>query len=293
MGAFVIALPIRDSALNQLLLRRSLRPDRLSVNRNPSQVDAHAMRCGIFRPIAISFCGYASPGACMCLSDFLRSQFGSPSGLFGSLFVAPFLNLTNIGLIRASVELLEPEPDDRVLDVGFGGGYSLLALADRMPNGRVVGVDHSPDMVVAAANLIQAKKLQARIRVRRGNVVNLPFAANTFDRVLTVNTIYYWQNLRAALGEIARVLKPGGRLAVAFRSPESLRLVTLAWDNFRRYEPQEVAEAMRKTGFRVPRVVHTNLWRIPDDLALIGESKKRSPRQADHQVAAVAGQQLR
>ena len=217
----------------------------------------------------------------MCLSDFLRSQFGSPSGLFGSLFVAPFLNLTNIGLIRASIELLEPEPDDRVLDVGFGGGYSLLALAEKLPNGRVVGVDHSPDMVVAAANLIQAKKLLARIRVRRGNVVKLPFAASTFDRVLTVNTIYYWPDLRAALREIGRVLKPGGRLAVAFRSPESLRLVTLAWDNFRRYETREVAEAMRKIGFRVPRVVHSNLWRIPDDLVVVGESKKRPTRKPE------------
>src|ERR1035441_2001998 len=217
----------------------------------------------------------------MCLSCFLRSQFGSPSGLFGSLFVAPFLNATNMAFIRTSVELLGLKPDDRVLDIGFGGGYSLLALAERILNGQVVGVDHSRDMVDAAASLIRARKLQARIRVRRGNVVKLPFTANTFDRILTVNTIYYWPDLRAALREIGRVLKPGGRLAVAFRSPESLRLVTLAWDNFRRYEPKEVAEAMRKTGFRVPRVVHTNLWRIPDDLALIGESKKRSPRQAD------------
>jgi ubiquinone/menaquinone biosynthesis C-methylase UbiE len=217
----------------------------------------------------------------MCLSDFLRSQFGSPSGLFGSLFVAPFLNLTNIGLIRASIELLEPEPDDRVLDIGFGGGYSLLALAEKLPIGRVVGVDHSRDMVDAAASLIRARKLQARIRVRRGNVVKLPFAASTFDRVLTVNTIYYWPDLRAALGEIGRVLKPGGRLAVAFRSPESLRLVTLAWDNFRRYETREVAEAMQKTGFRVSRVVHSNLWRIPDDLVVVGESKKRPTRKPE------------
>ena len=217
----------------------------------------------------------------MCLSDFLRSQFGSPSGLFGSLFVAPFLNFTNMSLIRSSIGLLDVKPDDRVLDIGFGGGYSLLALAEKLPIGRVVGVDHSRDMVDAAASLIRARKLQARIRVRRGNVVKLPFAANTFDRVLTVNTIYYWPDLRAALREIGRVLKPGGRLAVAFRSPESLRLVTLAWDNFRRYETREVAEAMWKTGFRVPRVVHSNLWRIPDDLVVVGESKKRPTRKPE------------
>lgn len=76
----------------------------------------------------------------MCLSDFLRSQFGSPSGPFGSLFVAPFLNFINLNLIRSTVDLLHPQPDDRVLDIGFGGGYSLLALARRVPRGRLVSV---------------------------------------------------------------------------------------------------------------------------------------------------------
>ena len=214
----------------------------------------------------------------MCLSCFLRSQFGSPSGLFGSLFVAPFLNATNMAFIRTSVELLGLKPNDRVLDIGFGGGYSLLALAERIPNGQVVGVDHSRDMVDAAASLIRARKLQARIRVRWGNVVKLPFAARTFDKVFTVNTIYYWPDLSLGLREITRVLKPGGRLMVGFRSPASLRLVTLAWDNFKRYEPQEVAAAMRNVGFRLLRVEHPTLSQTPDDLVLMGEYKKRSPR---------------
>ena len=214
----------------------------------------------------------------MCLSCFLRSQFGSPSGLFGSLFVAPFLNATNMAFIRTSVELLGLKPDDRVLDIGFGGGYSLLALAERIPNGQVVGVDHSRDMVNAAASLIRARKLHARIRVRWGNVVKLPFAARTFDKVFTVNTIYYWPDLSLGLREITRVLKPGGRLMVGFRSPASLRLVTLAWDNFKRYEPQEVAAAMRNVGFRLLRVEHPTLSQTPDDLVLMGEYKKRSPR---------------
>ena len=214
----------------------------------------------------------------MCLSCFLRSQFGSPSGLFGSLFVAPFLNATNMAFIRTSVELLGLKPDDRVLDIGFGGGYSLLALAERIPNGQVVGVDHSRDMVDAAASLIRARKLQARIRVRWGNVVKLPFAARTFDKVFTVNTIYYWPDLSLGLREITRVLKPGGRLMVGFRSPASLRLVTLAWDNFKRYERQEVAAAMRNVGFRLLRVEHPTLSQTPDNLVLMGEYKKRSPR---------------
>ena len=65
-------------------------------------------------------------------------------------------------LIRARSDLLKLRQDDRVLDIGFGGGYSLLALAKRVLGGRVVGVDHFSDMVTDAADLIRAQKLQKR-----------------------------------------------------------------------------------------------------------------------------------
>lgn len=101
----------------------------------------------------------------MWLSEFLRDQFGSPSGLFGSLVVVPFLNLANIGLIRESIELLQPRENDRVLDIGFGGGWSLVALAKRVPDSHVVGLDHSRDMVAAAAHLVRERELQRRVRL--------------------------------------------------------------------------------------------------------------------------------
>jgi ubiquinone/menaquinone biosynthesis C-methylase UbiE len=211
----------------------------------------------------------------MFFSHFLRSQFSSPSGWFGSLVVAPFLNVTNMRSIDTGIELLAPRVDDRVLDVGFGGGYSLLALAKRLNHGAVVGVDHSDDMVNIAANLIREKRLSSRVRVCRGDVAKLPFPRGSFDKVLTVNTIYYWPNLRAGLREIARVLKSGGRLAVVFRSPWNLRLFTLGWEEFTLYEPNEVLQAMRDAGFRVLELVHRDQWLIPDTLVVVGECRKR------------------
>ena len=168
----------------------------------------------------------------MCLSHFLRSQFSSPSGWFGSLVVAPFLNVTNMRSIDTGIELLEPDIDDRVLDVGFGGGYSLMALARRLSQGAVVGVDYSHDMVNIATNLIREKHLNSRVHVCRRDVAKLPFPEESFDKVLTVNTIYYWPSLTVELCEIARVLKSRGRLAVVFRSPWNLRPFTLGWEEF-------------------------------------------------------------
>ena len=207
----------------------------------------------------------------MCFDNFLRSQFGEPSGVFGALFVAPALNLANRRLMRRTVELLDPGPSDRVLDVGFGGGYSLMALAGRVTTGKVAGVDYSRQMVDQAAGLLRQHRLASRVHVQWGDVADLPFRARTFNRAMTVNSIYYWPDIDAGFREIARVLKPRGRVAVGFRSPLNLRPFTWSWDNFQVYEPEEVAGILRRTGFHVVCVEHSDRWRIPDTVVVVGE----------------------
>jgi ubiquinone/menaquinone biosynthesis C-methylase UbiE len=207
----------------------------------------------------------------MCFDNFLRSQFGEPSGVFGALFVAPVLNVANRRLMRRTVELLDPCPSDRVLDVGFGGGYSLMALAGRVTTGKVAGVDYSRQMVDQAAGLLRQRRLASRVHVQWGDVADLPFRARTFHRALTVNSLYYWPDIDAGFREIARVLKPRGRVAVGFRSPMNLRPFTWSWDNFQVYEPEEVAGILRRTGFHVVCVEHSDRWRIPDTVVVVGE----------------------
>jgi SAM-dependent methyltransferase len=187
--------------------------------------------------------------------------------------------------IRTGIELLAPDVDDRVLDVGFGGGYSLLALAHKLSHGAVVGVDHSHEMVNIAANLIRERRLSSRVHVCWGDVAKLPFPGGSFDKVLTVNTIYYWPNLRTGLREIARVLKLRGQLAVVFRSPWNLRLFTLGWEGFKLYEPNEVLQAMRDAGFRVLEVAHRDKCLIPDTFVVVGECRKQQMQRPRRQRA--------
>jgi arsenite methyltransferase len=207
----------------------------------------------------------------MFFDNFLRSQFGQPSGIFGALFVAPALNIANRRVMRRTIELLDPRPSDRVLDVGFGGGYSLLELASRLTTGKIVGVDYSRQMVGQAAGLLRQRRLASRARVQWADVADLPFRARTFHRALTVNSIYYWPDIDAGFLEIARVLKPRGRVAVGFRSPMNLRPFTWTWDRFQLYEPEEVASILRRTGFHVVRIEHSDRWRIPDIVVVVGE----------------------
>jgi arsenite methyltransferase len=209
----------------------------------------------------------------MIVDSILRSQFGKPSGLFGTLVMRPVLNLANVRLVNTAIDLLELRAKDMVLDVGFGGGYSLTVMAGKVTRGKIVGVDYSREMVRSAAHLVQQKRLDSHVSVQWGDVAKLPFAAGIFHRVLTVNSLYYWPDLRGSLREIARVMKRRGRLAVGFRSPESLRPLTRNWEQFRLYEPDEVAGIMRQAHFDILRVEHRDAWWVLDTVVVVGERR--------------------
>lgn len=124
---------------------------------------------------------------------------------------------TNNDNLRA-IEALKVQSSDHVLDIGTGHGRALPKLAAQASAGSVTGVDPS-DLMIRIAKGRDASLVRAdRIRLVKADAANLPFADNTFDKAMAVHALYFWNNLGASVKEIARVLKPGGRLALVFRS---------------------------------------------------------------------------
>ena len=96
------------------------------------------------------------------------------------------------------------------LDVGCGTGFLSLELAGR--GHRVTGIDFAPEMLALAKD--KAVAAGAQIRFEHADAENLPFAAASFDLVITRHVLWTLPHPDAALGEWIRVLRPGGRLAV-------------------------------------------------------------------------------
>jgi ubiquinone/menaquinone biosynthesis C-methylase UbiE len=117
-----------------------------------------------------------------------------------------------------AIEALNVGQKDRVLDVGCGHGRSLLELADRALGGKVVGVDSSELMIEIAARRNRSLIDTGCVELALASADSLPLPDNSFDKILCVHVLYFWKDLDTSLHEIARVLTPGGRLALLFRT---------------------------------------------------------------------------
>jgi demethylmenaquinone methyltransferase / 2-methoxy-6-polyprenyl-1,4-benzoquinol methylase len=114
---------------------------------------------------------------------------------------------------RAMVGKVEATPEDRVLDVATGTGMVAIALVRRF-GCSVVGLDQSPQMLGGAqAKLDADPELATRIQLVRGQAESLPFADGEFDHLTFTYLLRYVEDPAATLRELARVVKPGGRIA--------------------------------------------------------------------------------
>ncbi|NJN16680.1 MAG: class I SAM-dependent methyltransferase [Oscillochloris sp.] len=157
------------------------------------------------------------------MTDSIADPFGNPRGLAGQV-AGWLMALSNRQLNTWAVDLLAVRPADHVLEIGFGPGLAVQALARRVRRGQVAGVDISALMVRQATARNGAAVRQGQVQLHEAGVSKMPFGNATFDKVLAVNNVQFWPDLSHDLREVLRVLKPGGLLAIVLqprRAPSS------------------------------------------------------------------------
>ena len=182
-------------------------------------------------------------------AEAVGRQLRCPAGPAGSLF-GWLMAIINAKPYEAAITALDPRPGDRVLELGFGPGHGLLALAARVGDGQVFGVDQSSRMVDQAARRNRAAIAAGRMGLAQGPFSPLRWADETFDKILLVNVVYFFDYRGRDIREVYRVLRDGGRIAVYATDRSTMEKWPFARpDTHRTFDRAELLHFLESAGF--------------------------------------------
>jgi SAM-dependent methyltransferase len=183
----------------------------------------------------------------------LMQQCRRPGGILGE-YIGRRMNRSHYELTSWGLAQVAIAPDTDILDIGCGGGRTLARLAEIAPRGRICGIDLSEKSVALSRRHNAKAVASGRMEIGQASVSALPFADATFRLATAVETHYFWPNLASDLGEVRRVLRPGGwflLLAEVYDTPkfdarnqEWLRLLPMAY-----LSPAGYRELFTQAGF--------------------------------------------
>ncbi len=148
--------------------------------------------------------------------SFLKRILGQckkPSGRLGR-FLARGMNVGHSGLTKWGLGFIDIASDIDALDIGCGGGKTVKRLAGIATNGKVVGIDYSPDAVAVARKNNRALINEGRVEIIQEAVSSMRFSDGAFGLITAFESHYFWPDFRNDLTEVHRVTKINGQLLI-------------------------------------------------------------------------------
>ena len=181
----------------------------------------------------------------MPINEYIAKQFANPHGIGGRIVMA-VMNRQNAQMYEATERLLRPRNDDTILDIGCGNGIMLELIAHAC-DCRLIGTDISED----ALEIAKRQLAGTNVELLRCPVDDMPLEDATVDKALTINTIYFWEDLASGFEEIARVLKPEGIFISTHYTNRALESYSHTQFGYRMHAEKAVLSAAKDVGLAV------------------------------------------
>ena len=179
----------------------------------------------------------------------IASQLKHPTGEKG-IEMGNMMNETNINMTRHSIQNLQIEAGNKILELGHGNAGHVEFIFDQGENIKYYGLEMSELMFQEARQINRnyVSQKQAFFSIYEGNII--PFEDDSFNKVFTVNTIYFWQEPEKLLSEIYRVLQPKGILCITFAEESFMKQLPFTQFEFELYSTEKVEKLIGKSSFK-------------------------------------------
>ena len=202
----------------------------------------------------------------MDLHDNIVTQFQHPHGMLGRMAGWVMAHRpSNRDRNRWTIDLLNVQPHDHILELGCGPGLGLQACLKKATHGVVVGLDHSKTMLDQAESRNRWAVVKGQLQLRLGSLDEFSGSPEQFDKIFSVNVIHFFDDKSAVVNILYAHLKPNGMVATTYmprgRNPSRANALILA---------EEVKQHMEQVGFVRIRMEELPLEPIPA-VCVLGE----------------------
>jgi SAM-dependent methyltransferase len=209
----------------------------------------------------------------MTEEDFknLAQQLSCPEGENG-IRTGENMNLTNSNMIHSTLDAMNIGADEQILEIGPGNGSHLESIIKKNTDVHYTGIDISETMILEARRINKnfIDTCFADFKLTNGKILDLE--CGTYDKIFTVNTLYFWEEPLNYAKEILRVLKPGGEFYLAFAEKDFMKTLPFTVYGFQLYDINDAERLISDAGFAIEDVK----TKTEDIKSNTGEAVKRN-----------------
>jgi ubiquinone/menaquinone biosynthesis C-methylase UbiE len=181
-------------------------------------------------------------------SKTLAQQLRQPEGPLG-IKVGENMNKGNRLMNLETIKQLEISDNDNILEIGMGNGFFVRDIINAAQNVSYTGCDFSETMIKEATDLNHS--FSANVKFILSEASEVPLKDSVFDKVFTVNTIYFWEDARQVLAELRRVLKPRGLIIITLRPKFVMDQLPVVQHGFTTFDKEEAASLLSENNFSI------------------------------------------
>lgn len=185
--------------------------------------------------------------------DIIASQLENPKGAKG-VEMGAMMHATNIEMTKSAIAALSIENKDEVLEIGHGNAKHLKEIYSQANNLQYSGIDISDVMHKEAIKNAEAINAEAKFYLYNGG--KFPFQEEFFNKIFTVNTIYFWKEPSSFLDEIYRVTRPKGIFTICYAQKDFMKRLPFVNEKFKLYNNEDIKDLLLKSKFLLEDIIN-------------------------------------